>query len=105
MRSEASKYALLHLRHDIVLKMEEINEDFRETDIVIVIASNDIGIETPLFYKSNTRMVYGNARGLTADWQEKKALQSRCRTTIQAKPIPDQTCLIGNARVRRKNAD
>jgi len=88
--------------YDIVLEMDEINEDFPETDVAIVIGSNDIvnpaaqddpnspiagmpvlevwkskqvfvlkrgqgtgysGIENPLFYKENTRMYYGDARG------------------------------------------
>jgi NAD(P) transhydrogenase subunit beta len=87
--------------YDIVLEMDEINEDFAETDVVIVIGSNDIvnpaaqedphspiagmpvlevwkakqvfvskrgqgtgysGIESPLFYKDNTRMFYGDAK-------------------------------------------
>jgi NAD(P) transhydrogenase subunit beta len=87
--------------YDIVLEMDEINEDFPETDVVIVIGSNDIvnpaaqddpnspiagmpvlevwksknvivskrgqgtgysGIENPLFYKENTRMLYGDAK-------------------------------------------
>jgi len=87
--------------YDIVLEMDEINEDFSNTDVVIVIGSNDIvnpaaqddpnspiagmpvlecwkarqvfvskrgqgtgysGIENPLFYKENTRMLYGDAK-------------------------------------------
>ncbi|SEM62758.1 NAD(P)(+) transhydrogenase (Re/Si-specific) subunit beta [Halomonas caseinilytica] len=87
--------------YDIVLEMDEINDDFAETDVVIVIGSNDIvnpaaqedpnspiagmpvlrvweakqvfvckrgqgtgysGIENPLFFKENTRMLYGDAR-------------------------------------------
>lgn len=86
--------------YNIVMEMDEINKDFAETDIVIVIGSNDIvnpsaledpsspiagmpvlevwkagqvvvskrgsgtgysGIENPLFYKENTRMLYGDA--------------------------------------------
>ncbi|MEM7497343.1 MAG: NAD(P)(+) transhydrogenase (Re/Si-specific) subunit beta [Pseudomonadota bacterium] len=88
--------------YDIVLEMEEINEDFPETDVVIVIGANDIvnpaaqddpgspiagmpvlevwksrnvfickrgkgrgysGIENPLFFKDNSRMFYGDAKG------------------------------------------
>ncbi|WP_017430724.1 NAD(P)(+) transhydrogenase (Re/Si-specific) subunit beta [Vreelandella jeotgali] len=88
--------------YDIVLEMDEINDDFASTDVVIVIGSNDIvnpaaqedpnspiagmpvlrvweaeqvfvckrgqgtgysGIENPLFFKDNTRMYYGDARG------------------------------------------
>ncbi|MBC6443209.1 MAG: NAD(P)(+) transhydrogenase (Re/Si-specific) subunit beta [Rhodobacteraceae bacterium] len=87
--------------YDIVLEMDEINKDFPETDMVIVIGSNDIvnpaaqddpnapiagmpvlevwkakdvivskrgqgtgysGIENPLFFKENTRMLYGDAK-------------------------------------------
>ncbi|MED5499781.1 MAG: NAD(P)(+) transhydrogenase (Re/Si-specific) subunit beta, partial [Pseudomonadota bacterium] len=87
--------------YDIVLEMDEINDDFANTDVVIVIGSNDIvnpaaqedpaspiagmpvlrvweskqvfvckrgqgtgysGIENPLFFKENTRMLYGDAR-------------------------------------------
>ncbi|UWU25858.1 NAD(P)(+) transhydrogenase (Re/Si-specific) subunit beta (plasmid) [Rhizobium sp. CB3060] len=87
--------------YDIVLEMDEINEEFVSTDVVIVIGSNDIvnpaaqedpnspiagmpvlevwkakqvfvskrgqgtgysGIENPLFFKENTRMLYGDAR-------------------------------------------
>ncbi|SDL45872.1 NAD(P) transhydrogenase subunit beta [Franzmannia pantelleriensis] len=87
--------------YDIVLEMDEINDDFPNTDVAIVIGSNDIvnpaaqedpnspiagmpvlevwrsrvvfvckrgqgtgysGIENPLFFKENTRMLYGDAR-------------------------------------------
>ena len=87
--------------YDIVLEMDEINADFPETDVVMVIGSNDIvnpaaeedpnspiagmpvlevwkaktvivskrgqgtgysGIENPLFFKENTRMLYGDAK-------------------------------------------
>ncbi len=87
--------------YDIVLEMDEINSDFPQTDVTIVIGSNDIvnpaaqddpnspiagmpvlevwkskqvivskrgqgtgysGIENPLFYKENTRMLYGDAK-------------------------------------------
>ena len=87
--------------YDIVLEMDEINDDFPETDVVMIIGSNDIvnpaaqedpnspiagmpvlevwkakhvivskrgqgtgysGIENPLFFKENTRMLYGDAK-------------------------------------------
>ncbi|MFT6091172.1 NAD(P)(+) transhydrogenase (Re/Si-specific) subunit beta [Sulfitobacter sp.] len=87
--------------YDIVMEMDEINDDFPNTDVAIVIGSNDIvnpaaqddpnspiagmpvlecwkaknvivskrgqgtgysGIENPLFFKDNTRMLYGDAK-------------------------------------------
>ncbi|NKQ41784.1 MAG: Re/Si-specific NAD(P)(+) transhydrogenase subunit beta [Sulfurovum sp.] len=87
--------------YDIVLEMDEINEDFPKTDVVLVIGANDIvnpgalddptspiagmpvlevwdathvivmkrsmaagysGIDNPLFYKENTKLLFGDAK-------------------------------------------
>lgn len=99
--------------YDIVLEMDEINEDFPDTDVALVIGANDIvnpsaeedptspiagmpvlqswkskvcvvmkrsmasgyaGVENPLFYKENTRMLFGDAKknidALVADLRE-----------------------------------
>ena len=90
-----------NLPYDIVFEMEEINPEFSETDVVLVVGANDIvnpsaltdpdspiagmpvlecwkgttsivlkrsmatgyaGVQNPLFFLENTRMLFGDAK-------------------------------------------
>ena len=89
-----------HVPYDIVMEMDEINDDFADADIVLVIGANDTvnpsamdpgtpisgmpvlhvweghevvvfkrsmkpgyaGVENPLFFADNTRMLFGDAK-------------------------------------------
>jgi len=102
--------------YDIVLEMEEINEDFPETDVVLVIGANDIvnpgaltdssspiygmpvlevwkskativmkrsmasgyaGVENPLFFLENSKMLFGDAKkNVDAILTELRSMQS-----------------------------
>ncbi|MEO5663845.1 MAG: Re/Si-specific NAD(P)(+) transhydrogenase subunit beta [Nocardioides sp.] len=92
--------------YDIVLEMDEINEDFAKTDVVLVIGANDTvnpaaleepgspiagmpvlevwhakdvvvfkrsmatgyaGVQNPLFFKDNSRMLFGDAKDRVED--------------------------------------
>ncbi|WP_026928038.1 Re/Si-specific NAD(P)(+) transhydrogenase subunit beta [Granulicoccus phenolivorans] len=92
--------------YDIVLEMDEVNDDFADTDVVLVIGANDTvnpaaleephspiagmpvlevwharevivfkrsmaagyaGVQNPLFFRDNTRMLFGDARERVQD--------------------------------------
>jgi NAD(P) transhydrogenase subunit beta len=94
------------LPYDIVLEMDEINDDFPQTDVVLVIGANDTvnpaardepgspiagmpvlavweardvivfkrsmsvgyaGVQNPLFFRDNTRMLFGDAKERVED--------------------------------------
>lgn len=103
--------------YDIVLELEEINDDFPKTDVVIIVGANDIvnpaaqddvnspiagmpvlevwkakevfvskrgqgtgyaGIENPLFYKENTRMLFGDAKTSIGQILKQMVLSDEC---------------------------
>jgi NAD(P) transhydrogenase subunit beta len=91
--------------YDVVLEMDEINDDFAKTSVVLVIGANDTvnpaaadpgspiagmpvlhvweaehvvvfkrsmstgyaGVQNPLFFRDNTRMLFGDARERVED--------------------------------------
>jgi NAD(P) transhydrogenase subunit beta len=92
--------------YDVVLEMDEINDDFPDTDVVLVIGANDTvnpaatddpgspiagmpvlkvwdaervivfkrsmntgyaGVQNPLFFRDNSRMLFGDARERVED--------------------------------------
>ncbi|HCH24069.1 MAG TPA: Re/Si-specific NAD(P)(+) transhydrogenase subunit beta [Oceanospirillaceae bacterium] len=91
--------------YDIVLEMDEINDDFADTDVVLVIGANDTvnpaarkpgspiagmpilhvweaknvivfkrgmasgyaGVQNPLFFNENTKMLFGDAKDMTGE--------------------------------------
>jgi NAD(P) transhydrogenase subunit beta len=115
--------------YDIVLEMEEINEDFPETDVVLVIGANDIvnpgalddssspiygmpvlevwkarttivmkrsmasgyaGVENPLFFKENTRMLFGDAK------KNVDAILTELRSTSRSNAPPPQVSVAAH---------
>ncbi|KAG5917850.1 hypothetical protein E4U61_002392 [Claviceps capensis] len=57
--------------YDIVLEMDEINDDFPDTDLTVVIGANDTvnpiamekaDVPNPMFYMSNPKMLFCDAK-------------------------------------------
>ena len=134
--------------YDIVLEMDELNEDFPDTDVAMIIGANDIvnpaaeedpsspiagmpvlqvwkaktsivmkrsmatgyaGVDNPLFYKDNDRMLFGDAKKML----DEVLAALKVRTPAQAagrrpRPqgrgrfyVPTPACLLRSPRVQR----
>jgi NAD(P) transhydrogenase subunit beta len=56
--------------HRGVLEMDEINDDFDDTAMVLVIGANDTGyagVQNPVFFRENTAMLFGDAKDRVED--------------------------------------
>merc|ERR1711978_709167 len=52
--------------YDVVLEMDEINDDFPDTDLALVIGANDTvnsaAVDNPIFFNENNAMLLGDAK-------------------------------------------
>ena len=46
--------------YDIVLEMDELNDDFPDTDLTLVIGANDTGKRTSIFKQYLTNIYFGS---------------------------------------------